>query len=99
MIRAREGSRGFSSAGLGPRGLALAGRGTVMFYAAAGLPEATQIGVLEPSELELHWISDAVLSSALGIAVYLWLHVRATRLALTEQERSQLIIQSQLSMA
>jgi sigma-B regulation protein RsbU (phosphoserine phosphatase) len=40
-----------------------------------------------------------VLSSALGIAVYLWLHLRATRQALTEHERTQLIIQSQLSMA
>ena len=99
MIRAREGSSGFSSAAFAPRALALAGVVTVTFYAVAGLAEATLIRVLQPSELELDWISDAVLSSALGIAVYLWLHLRATRLALTEQERSQLIIQSQLSMA
>ena len=67
--------------------------------AVAGLAEATLIRVLQPSELELDWISDVVLSSALGIAVYLWLHLRATRLALTERERTQVIIQSQLSMA
>jgi sigma-B regulation protein RsbU (phosphoserine phosphatase) len=69
------------------------------FYAVAGLAEAALIRVLRPSELELDWISDAVLSSALGIAVYLWLHLRATRLALTERERTQVIIQSQLSLA
>jgi sigma-B regulation protein RsbU (phosphoserine phosphatase) len=71
----------------------------VAFYAVAGLSEAALIRVLQPSELELDWISDAVLSSALGIALYLWLHLRATRLALTENERTQVIIQSQLSMA
>jgi len=99
MIRARESSSGFSSAAFAPRALALAGLVTVTFYAVAGLAEATLIRILQPSELELDWISDAVLSIALGIAVYLWLHLRATRLALTEHERTELIIESQLSMA
>lgn len=99
MSRAREGSNGSSSAAFAPRALALASVVAVAFYAVAGLAEATLIRVLQPSELELDWISDVVLSSALGIAVYLWLHLRATRLALTERERAQLIIQSQLSMA
>ena len=49
--------------------------------------------------MELDWISDAVLSIALGVAVYLWLHLRATRRALTERERAQLVIQTQLSLA
>jgi serine phosphatase RsbU (regulator of sigma subunit) len=31
--------------------------------------------------------------------VYLWLHLRATRLALTEHERAELVIQTQLSLA
>jgi sigma-B regulation protein RsbU (phosphoserine phosphatase) len=99
MSSAREGSSGFSSAAFAPRALAFASVVAVIFYAVAGLAEATLIRLLQPSELELDWISDVVLSSALGIAVYLWLHLRATRLALTERERTQLIIQSQLSMA
>ena len=99
MIHAREGSNGSSSAAFAGRALALAVVVTIAFYAVAGLTEATLIRVLQPSELELDWISDAVLSSALGIAVYLWLHLRATRLALTEHERTELVIQSQLSMA
>ncbi|HEY9467119.1 MAG TPA: PP2C family protein-serine/threonine phosphatase [Vicinamibacterales bacterium] len=99
MIDAREGSNGSSSAAFAGRALALALVVTVAFYAAAGLTEATLISVLQPTELELDWISDAVLSGALGIAVYLWLHLRATRRALTEHERTELVIQSQLSMA
>jgi len=99
MISAREGSSGISSAAFAPRALALAGIVAVAFYAIAGLTEATLIRILRPTELELDWIGDAVLSSALGIAVYLWLHLRATRLALTEHERAQVIIQAQLSMA
>jgi serine phosphatase RsbU (regulator of sigma subunit) len=99
MIGAREGSIGSSSAASAPRALALAGMVAIAFYAVAGIAEATLIRVLRPSELELDWISDVVLSSALGVAVYLWLHLRATRLALTEHERAQVIVQSQLSMA
>lgn len=99
MTDAREGSNGSSSATFGARALALAGIVAIAFYAVAGLTEATLIRVLQPSELELDWISDAVLSSALGIAVYLWLHLRATRRALTEHERTELVLQSQLSMA
>ena len=57
------------------------------------------INVLRPTEVELTWVSDLVLSSALGIAVYLWRHLRATRLALTERERAALVIQTQLSLA
>lgn len=99
MIHLREGSIGSSSAAFAARALALAIVVATAFYAVAGLTEATLIRVLQPSELELDWISDAVLSSALGIAVYLWLHLRATRDALTEHERTELVIQSQLSMA
>jgi serine phosphatase RsbU (regulator of sigma subunit) len=79
--------------------LALATVAAVTFYAVAGLSEAVLIRVLEPTESELDWISDAVLSIALGVAVYLWLRLRATRRALTERERSQVVIQAQLSMA
>jgi len=99
MIDGRGGSNGSSSAAFTARALALAVVVTIAFYAVAGLTEATLIRVLQPTELELDWISDAVLSSALGIAVYLWLHLRATRRALTEHERTELVMQSQLSMA
>jgi serine phosphatase RsbU (regulator of sigma subunit) len=108
MTQTREGSSGSfaheyrakaSSAAFAPRALALAAAVAIAFYAVAGLAEAALIRVLQPSEMELDWISDVVLSGALGVSIYLWLHLRATRLALTEHERAQVIIQSQLSMA
>jgi serine phosphatase RsbU (regulator of sigma subunit) len=86
-------------AAFAPRALALAIAVAFAFYAVAGLAEAALIRVLQPSEMELDWISDVVLSSALGVSMYLWLHLRATRLALTDHERAQVIIRSQLSMA
>src|SRR5262245_45506279 len=71
----------------------------VTFFAFAGTVEALLIRIVHPTALELDWVSDVVLSTALGTAVYLWLHLRATRLALTERERAQLVIQAQLSLA
>ena len=82
-----------------PRAIALASAVAVAFYTVAGLSEAALVRVIQPSETTLDWISDAVLSIALGIAVYLWLHLRATRRALTERERDQLVIHTQLSLA
>ena len=92
-------TRESSVAAFAPRALALAIAVAIAFYAVAGLAEAALIRVLQPSEMELDWISDVVLSIALGVSIYLWLHLRATRLALTGHERTQVIIQSQLSMA
>ena len=71
----------------------------IVFFAIAGTVEALLIRVVRPTEMELDWVSDVVLSAALGTAVYLWQHLRATRLALTERERSQLVIQTQLALA
>src|SRR5262245_58613885 len=81
------------------RAVTLAGGAALLFFVIAGSVETGLIRLLRPSELELDWISDAVLSVALGVAVYLWLHLRATRLALTERERAQVVIQAQLSLA
>ena len=68
-------------------------------FVLAGVAEALLIRLVSPTELELDWISDGVLSVALGAAIYLWLHLRATRLALTARERTQLVLQAQLSLA
>jgi serine phosphatase RsbU (regulator of sigma subunit) len=69
------------------------------FYLIAGTIEASLIRIVQPTEMELDWVGDVVLSAALGAAVYLWLDLRATRLAQTERERAQLVIQTQLSLA
>lgn len=69
------------------------------FYFIAGTIEAALIRIVQPTAMELDWVSDVVLSTALGTAMYLWLHLRATRLALTEREREQVVIHTQLSLA
>jgi hypothetical protein len=71
----------------------------LVVYVVAGAAEAALIGILRPTEWELTWISDVVLSTAFGIAVYLWRDLRATRAELSERERAELVLQTQLSLA
>jgi serine phosphatase RsbU (regulator of sigma subunit) len=68
-------------------------------YLIAGTLEATIIRTLQPTEWELAWVSDALLATALGIAVYLWRHLLSTRLELAERDRAELVLQTQLSVA
>jgi serine phosphatase RsbU (regulator of sigma subunit) len=68
-------------------------------YILAVALEAVALRWLQPTEWELAWVSDCVLAVALGIAVYLWRHLLATRHALAERERSEIVLQTQLSLA
>ena len=61
--------------------------------------EAAIINWIRPTEWELAWVSDVVLALALGVAVYLWRHLRATRSELVEHERAELVLETQLSLA
>ena len=71
----------------------------LIVYVVAGAAEAALIGILRPTEVELTWISDVLLSIAFGVAVYLWRGLRATRAELSEHERADLVLQTQLSLA
>jgi len=51
----------------------------------------------EPGSLE--WLSDVILSSALGLAAWLWLHLRFARSELQRLERQRLVIETQLALA
>jgi serine phosphatase RsbU (regulator of sigma subunit) len=68
-------------------------------YILAAALEAIVIRWLRPTEWELAWVSDLALASALGIAVYLWRHLLATRHELAERERAGIVLQTQLSLA
>jgi sigma-B regulation protein RsbU (phosphoserine phosphatase) len=48
---------------------------------------------------ELEWISDVVLSTALGVATYLWLHLRRASNELTRLERDRLELDTELRIA
>jgi serine phosphatase RsbU (regulator of sigma subunit) len=68
------------------------------YVLAAGL-EVVVIRWLQPTEWELAWVSDLALAVALGVAVYLWRHLLATRHELAERERAEIVVQTQLSLA
>ena len=67
-------------------------------FVAAGT-EILVIKALRPTEVELTWISDGVLAIAFGIAMFLWLHLKWTRMTLSRLEREHIVIQTQLSLA
>jgi serine phosphatase RsbU (regulator of sigma subunit) len=68
-------------------------------YVLAAALEAVVIRWLRPTEWELAWVSDLALAVALGVAVYLWRHLLATRYELAQHERAEIVIQTQLSLA
>lgn len=47
----------------------------------------------------LVWASDLIPATAFGLATSLWLDLRATRATLTELEREQIVLDTQLSLA
>jgi len=63
------------------------------------LLESWFIALLHPSEGELTWIGDLVLAITLGVVLYLWLHLRATKAALVQLERDRIVVDTQLAMA
>ena len=71
----------------------------VVAYVAAGATEMGVIRIFQPTEAELAWVSDAVLATALGVAVYLWRHLAVTRAALLDRERAELVLTTQLAVA
>jgi serine phosphatase RsbU (regulator of sigma subunit) len=68
-------------------------------YVAAGSLEAAVVSWMRPTEWELAWLSDLVLAALLALAVYFWRHLVMTRTELAEQQRSELVLQTQLSLA
>jgi serine phosphatase RsbU (regulator of sigma subunit) len=68
-------------------------------YVLAAALEAGIIRWLRPTEWELEWISDLALAVALGVAVYLWRNLLATRHELAQRDRAEIVLQTQLSIA
>ena len=74
-------------------GAALAG-----FVVAIGF-ERELVKLLGLDLAQLEWISDVVLASALGVATFLWLHLRRAQNELTRLERAQLVLDTELRIA
>jgi sigma-B regulation protein RsbU (phosphoserine phosphatase) len=70
----------------------------VAFFATNGL-EAGLLRLSGGNVWELAWSSEVALSLLVMTATYLWLHVRSLRGALTEAERAQVAVDSELRLA
>jgi serine phosphatase RsbU (regulator of sigma subunit) len=68
-------------------------------YVCAAALEVGVIRWLQPTEWQLAWVSDLALAVALGVAVYLWRHLLATRHELAHRERAEIALQAQLKIA
>ena len=68
-------------------------------YRCARLADALVVRVVHPPRGEVLFVSDLILASAFGIAIYLWLSLRATRTRLTDLERAHIVLDTQLSLA
>jgi serine phosphatase RsbU (regulator of sigma subunit) len=71
----------------------------IVVYFVGTSSELLAIRLFQPTEIELTWISDAILTAAFGLAIFLWLHLKWTRIALSRLERERLVIDTQLALA
>lgn len=78
---------------------AIATGAAVLLYVLATGSEILLIRILQPTEIELAWISDAILAIAFGFAIFLWLHLKWTRMTLSRLEREHIVLDTQLSLA
>ncbi len=71
----------------------------VATYLCARAADAIVLRFMRPPRGELLLVSDLILATAFGAAFYLWLNLRATRTRLTGLERTQIVLDTQLSVA
>ncbi len=68
-------------------------------YRCARAADIVVLQVVRPPRGEVLIISDVILAAAFGVAVYLWLNLKFTRTRLTDLERAQVALDTQLSLA
>jgi sigma-B regulation protein RsbU (phosphoserine phosphatase) len=71
----------------------------IVTYGSARAADLLFLRVVRPPRGEVLFVSDLILATAFGGAVYLWLNLRATRTRLTTLEREQIVLETQLSLA
>jgi sigma-B regulation protein RsbU (phosphoserine phosphatase) len=68
-------------------------------YRCARAADAFVLRIVHPPRGEVLLVSDAILATAFGVGIYLWLNLRAARARLTGLERAQIVLDTQLSLA
>ena len=71
----------------------------LVIYGAARAADFLVVHVVHPRRGEVLVGSDMLLATALGVAIYLWLSLKATRTRLTGLERMQIVVDTQLALA
>src|SRR5258707_995566 len=78
--------------------IASAGSAVAIYGAARGV-DFLVVHVVHPRRGEVLVGSDMMLATAFGVAIYLWLSLKATRTRLTGLERVQIVVDTQLALA
>src|SRR6267378_2916796 len=68
-------------------------------YRGARAADALVLRLVHPPRGEVLLVSNMILATAFGVVIYLWLNLRATRTRLTDLERVQIVLDTQLSLA
>jgi sigma-B regulation protein RsbU (phosphoserine phosphatase) len=68
-------------------------------YSVARLADLLMLRVVRPPRGDVLLASDVVLATAFGVAIYLWLNLKASRTRVTGLERVQIIVDTQLALA
>src|SRR2546429_6795340 len=68
-------------------------------YRCARAADLIVLRVVHPPRGEVLLVSDAILATAFGVVIYLWLNLRTTRMRLTDLERAQIVLDTQPSLA
>jgi len=71
----------------------------LVIYGAARATSFLVLHLIHPRRGEILAVSDMMLATAFGVAIYLWLSLRATRTRLTGLERVQIVVDTQLALA
>jgi len=72
---------------------------SLVTYRCARVADALVMRVVHPPRGEVLFVSDVILATAFGIAIHLWLSLRATRTRLTDLERAHIVLDTELSLA
>ena len=68
-------------------------------YRAARFADALVVRIVRPPRGEVLFVSDVILATVFGVAIYLWLNLRAARSRVTGLERAQIVLDTQLTLA
>ncbi|MCU1384716.1 MAG: proteincache protein [Acidobacteria bacterium] len=72
---------------------------TLVTYAVARAADLVLLRVVHPPRGDVLLVSDVVLATAFGVAIDLWLNLKAVRTQVTGLERVQIIVDTQLALA